>query len=178
MNSYALCVERYKENDYIWPMNIEQIDEIFTTYSKSEVLRMMREADSVLQETNPDNLKIKKRIKDKYVEEKFTPIITDSFYLTYPLDNLPLDMAKNDSLARILYNHLLPIQKRANTKEIYTKLLEALRENKQLFISEFNNSPYIVQRTIRSIIAYKFDVFEYLSQNKNLSLQKTSEKAA
>lgn len=178
MNNYALCVERYKESDYIWPMSIEQIDNILTRYSKEEVLHFMSEADSVLKVTNPDSLKIKKKIKDKYVEEKFTSIINDAFYLTYPLDNLPLDISKNDSLAKVLYNHLLPFQKRASYKEVYTRLLEALRESKESFIKEFNNSPYIVQRTIRSIIAYKFDIRDYLTNNKYLSLQKTNEKAA
>ena len=178
MNTYAICVERKGEQDYVLPMSIEEIDRTFIRFSKDVVLEMMRNADSVLEETNPDNLKIKKRIKDKYIEDKYINIITDEFYLTYPLDELPLDMAKNDSLARVLYSHLLPLEKRLSTQEQHAILLKALSKSKEVFLNEFERSSYIDKRIIRSVIAHVFDVKSYLTNNNNLSLHKRNEKAA
>ena len=179
MYTYAICVRNNEGKNYILPMDIKDIDIAFINLGKEGVLKRMRELDSVLTETNPDNLTILKKISNKYIEEKFTNIITDPFYLTFPLEKLPLDMSKNDSLAKVLYNHLLPFQNRPSTKETYTKILEALNNNQEYFIKTFNECSYIDQRIIRSIIAYKFDVKNYLEPNKNLSLYKKSyEKAA
>ena len=181
MNTYAICVERKEEQekeDYFLPMPIEEIDRVFTSFSKEEVLEKMCEADSVLDETNPEKLKIKRKLKNHYKEDDYVKIITDEFYLTYPLDDLPLDMAKNDTLARVLYSHLIKLQKRLSTPEQYARLLNALRKNKEVFLDEFEKSSYIDQRIIRSVIAHVFDVKSYLMNENNLSLHKINEKTA
>jgi len=158
---YALSIKREKQEDYCLPMSLEMIDTLFTNYSKLEVLKYLKNMDSVIDENDPDKMCIKKFVHGKYIEEKYTYIITDPFYLNFPLENIPFDLAKNEKLGNVLYNHLLPFKNRHISVE-FEEAIDALKVNKACFMEKFVLLSYAEKRIIRTIIASKINVDLYV----------------
>lgn len=156
---YAIVVKREKKSDYFWPVSLEIIDEYFINCKRVGVLEIMRQNDSVLTETNPDTLSIKKIVGDKLIEDKNTRIIEDPFVLRFPLDKLFEQIDQSD-INRI-HNHLI-VYKSKKVSFNFKMAIDLLKSDKKAFLNKFSELTYSEQRIIRSIINNNVDIYQLL----------------
>ena len=73
---YALGIDQKNKEPYCIPMNLENIDQVFTDYSKEDILKKVNEFDSVMKETDISLLGIKVFYKNKWRNDHQVPIVT------------------------------------------------------------------------------------------------------
>lgn len=157
-SSYVLCIKDglKAKNDfntnYYLPIRLEMLDYYFTTMKPEKVLVMLRKIDPVLQLTSLEQLSIKKVVNERYIDEKYTEIITDEGILKFPVEMVLGDAQKGNRVTNMLLNHLLPFQKRIVSDE-FKHAIEALKVNKFEFLKLFSKLPYNEQRIVRTILS-------------------------
>ena len=85
---YALGIDQKNKEPYCIPMNLENIDQVFTDYSKEDILKKVNEFDSVMKETDISLLGIKVFYKNKWRNDHQVPIVTDPVILSYSVPKL------------------------------------------------------------------------------------------
>lgn len=158
MNVYAICVRRMNKNDYCIPMELEQIDELFLKYSKEQVLELLRTNDSVLNETDPNLLSIKKLVNGKYISLKYLDIINDHRLLDIPLYYFFKEEKSGSRYCHILYNHLHHLLNKSYVSEIFKQAIIALNESKESFLTSISSLSYSERRIIRLAIYPYVDI--------------------
>lgn len=178
-SSYVLCIKdglkakNEHNTNYYLPIRLEMLDYYFTTMKPEEVLAMLREIDPVLQLTSFDQLSIKKVVQEKYIDEKYTEIITDENVLKIPVYMVLTDPQKGDKITNVLLNHLLPFQKRIVSDE-FKHAIDALRVNKFEFLKLFSKLPYNEQRIVRTILSKQVRLEKNHELNHSYHLKRTA----
>ena len=158
--NYAIGIPRENKELYYWPMRLQQIDELFTTKTKEEVLDWLKQNDSVLEEEDAQKLQIMKRVSEKkYITERYTYIVTNKNFLNYDIKPFLLNDKK---LVHKLQNTLIPFQKRI-VSEVLSKMIPLLSENITLFCEYFNYLPYEEKRVIWTILSEEKRVADQLN---------------
>ncbi len=162
---YGIAISRDNMEDYVLPMDLKTIDEIFLTHSKKEILEILKQNDSVITETNPELLKIEKYIYPKW-KDIHLDIITDPNILTFSFEDLFLS-EKEDKILHILYNHFSPYLKKDYIRKEYKEAIEAMKENKNSFLEKLKFLEYDEIREIRVYLSKKVN----LKKQESLSLK-------
>ena len=159
--NYAICVPRINKQVYNWTMSLEEIDRLFTSKSRDEVLSWLKQNDSVLEETDASKLQIMKKVSNsKYVSERYTYVITNPRFLNFDISPFLLSDIK---LVRKLHSLLIPYQKR-NVSPIFKKIIPLLENNVNLFVQYFQYLPYEEKRVIWTILSEEESVAKILNQ--------------
>ena len=151
--SYAICYYNSNNNDYYLPMNLIDIDKLFTKYSKEDVLKIMHNFDSVFIGNDINNLYISKIIPGpKLIREKYIDIICDSKYLTFDIKKV---LVNNKKIINKLSKNLKPFLNKYVIDKLKKEIIY-LDKDINLFINNIDKLDYNDQRLIRSIlITYK-----------------------
>lgn len=159
--SYAICIPRENKTVYNWTMPLEQIDSLFVTKSREDVLAWLKQNDSVLEEEDANKLQIMKKVaNNKYVSERYTYIIDNKNFLNFDITPFLL---QNPKLVHKLHNILLPFQKR-NVSYVLKKMIPLLEENVALFCQTFPYLPYEEKRIIRTALSEEEVVAKLLNK--------------
>ena len=158
--NYAIGIPRENKELYYWPMKLQEIDGLFTTKTKEEVLEWLKQNDSVLEEEDAQKLQIMKKVSDKkYITERYTYIVTNKNFLNYDIKPF---LMQDDKLVHKLQNTLTPFQKR-NVSEVLKRMIPLLSENVTLFCEYFNYLPYEEKRVIWTILSEEKRVADKLN---------------
>ena len=160
---YAICIPRKNKTVYNWTMPLEQIDSLFTTQSREDVLSWLRQNDSVLEETDACHMQIMKQVSEKkYLSERYTYIITNPNYLNF--DIAPF-LRSSEKITRKLHSILVPFQKR-NITPLFKQMISLLKEDKEVFIKNFKYLPYEEKRIVWTILSEEEVINNQLNQKE------------
>lgn len=158
---YALGIERTNREPYCIPMSLECIDQIILEYRDNlgEILEIIHEQDSVMNETDPSRIKIKGLIRQKWKTLHQVPIITDPLILYFSVPELFQKLPKKEGYLRDLENHFQKNIKQNSTSVIFKESLQ----NSSL-LENWEKLPYEEQRLIRVYLASKIPIVSYLQE--------------
>lgn len=159
---YAICIPRQNQNPYCIEMPLEEIDRIFNTYKKEEILKIIHDYDSVMTETNPENLTIRTFLNGNWVNDRDVKIETDPVLLSYSFPEVYKKISKKESLDKDLYHHFQKYLSRFYVSDLFKKAI-----HNQTFVEDWDSFSYEEKRLIRLYVASKVDVKKYISLQIN-----------
>lgn len=145
---YGLAIKRRDKNDYCIPMPLEEIDALFIQYSKETILKQMKENDSVITESNPNNVVIKKYQNGKWIDKNIE-IITDSIVLEFSLPELFQNEQESNKLLNILSSHFKHYLEKDYVREEFKQAILATKKDKDSFLEKIKYLNYSELRRIR-----------------------------
>ena len=148
---FGIAIKRTNREDYVLPMqSLEQIDEIFLTYSPSQILEILKQNDSVITETDPNQLSIKKYVNGKWKEiEK----IEEKYILEFSFEDVI-----NTRTLHILYNHFASYLKKGYIRDEFKEVIETMNQEKERFLESYPLLNYEEIREIRVYLAKTVDI--------------------
>lgn len=158
---YAICIPRKNQSPYCIEMPLEEIDKIFNTYKKEEILKIIHDYDSVMTETDPENLTIRTFLNGNWVNDHDVQIETNSVLLNYSFPEVYEKISKKESLNKDLYHHF---QKYLNRYYVSDLFKDAIRN--QTFVEDWDHFSYEEKRLIRLYVASRIDLENYISMDK------------
>ena len=102
---YGLGILRDSKEPYCFPLSLYNIDKLTITYSKKELLDMLKQNDSVVTETNEEAIQIFKQKDGKWNFAHMDYITRENQYILDFSFELLFQKEKEQRILNILYNH-------------------------------------------------------------------------
>ncbi len=165
---YGLIIKRKNEEPYGFPMPLSEIDKYTTTYTEEEILDFIEKANIIpdLKTCSPV-LKIARKVRNKWAIDRNIPIITDSFILSFSIEEFLNAIKNNQTYYNIIYSQLRNLIKKNTTSIEMKEAIISLKQDPQNFLCYYLKLSYPDKRKIRTTIASSFDILKILNKKEN-----------
>lgn len=171
-NIYGIGFLREQKEPYCIPMNLKEIDKLTTTYSKKELLEMIKKNDSTVTQTDEKNLRIFKIYQKKWKESHLEYISKEKEYLlNFSFEELFMNKKNAIRILNILYNHFSILLKKEHVEEKMKETIQAMKESPSQFLDNFYQLSYENQRQIRTYLDGKIDLDQKITEENREDLE-------
>lgn len=170
---YGIIVKRNKQENYGFPMDLKMIDNLTTTYSQRQLMEQLKNSNIIpYLDVLHDTLSIAKNRQGKWIEDKTTPLITDSLILNYDFKQfIQANKTNFPNYARTIYSNLYYLLGKSYINEELKHAILSLKALPDTFLQVYENLNYHDQRLFRYLFYQQSEIEKNL-MGKNPNLQR------